>query len=291
MIGTLVLKSLIPFLCVCFQIVTVQAAEPNNLNDLPSDLQVPSVTHEKPLPGKRVWQQNPGYEKTEILHALYLPPDWKPTGTYPVIMEYPGNGGFSNALKDRSDGRVQDCKLGYGLSGGKGMIWVSLPFVDPKTGKHSIKWWGDPDATAAYCKQTVARICKEFGGDSNAVFLTGFSRGAIACNYIGLRDDEIAALWKGMLPHSHYDGVRKWNYSDSDVAAAQKRLARFGKRPQFITQERSTRATEEYLKASPSKGQFTFMTIPYPNHSDEWVLKNISERTRARQWLANVLKQ
>ncbi len=291
MIGISFVNYLIPVLSVVFHLVSLSAAEPENLNNLPSDLQVPSVTHEKPFPGKRVWQQNSGFEKTEIAHALYLPSDWKPDGKYPVIMEYPGNGGFSNALNDRSEGRVQDCKLGYGLSGGKGMIWVSLPFVDPKTGKHSITWWGDPDATADYCKQTVARICQEFGGDPKAVFLTGFSRGAIACNYIGLRDDEIASLWKGMLPHSHYDGVRRWNYPDSDVASAHKRLARFGNRPQFITQENSTRATEQYLKAANSKGQFTFMAIPYPNHSDEWVLKDIPERTRVRQWLADVLKQ
>lgn len=266
------------------------AAEPVNLNSLPNDLQVPAVIKGKPQAGKRVWLQNPGYETTEIAHALYLPTNWMPGQKYPVIVEYPGNGGYSNALNDQSRGRVQDCKLGYGLSGGKDMIWVSLPFVDPKTGKHAIKWWGNPDATADYCKQTVARICKDFGGDPQNVILTGFSRGAIACNYIGLRDDEIAVLWKAMLPHSHYDGVRKWNYSDSDVASAHKRLARLGKRPQLISHEKSTQETENYLKKSKSKGQFTFLTIPYPNHSDEWVLKDLPERAQARRWLSEVLK-
>lgn len=276
------------FLLFCHS-VNLSAAEPVNLNSLPSDLKVPAVIQEPPQPGKRVWQTNPGFEQTEIAHALYLPSEWKSGKKYPVIMEYPGNGGFSNALGDRSQGRVQDCKLGFGLSGGKDMIWVSLPFVDPQTGKHALNWWGDPDATAAYCKQTVARICKEFGGDPNAVFLTGFSRGAIACNYIGLRDDEIAALWKAMLPHSHYDGVRKWNYPDSDATSARKRLARLGSRPQFISHEQSTQSTEDFLQASKSKGQFTFLALPYPNHSDEWVLKDIPERTRARNWLKSLL--
>ena len=266
------------------------AAEPVNIHSIPNDLQVPKVTQEKPQAGKRVWQQNPGFEQTEIAHALYLPADWVPGKKYPVIMEYPGNGGYSNALNDVSQGRVQDCKLGFGLSAGKGMIWVSLPFVDPRTGKHALKWWGDPDATADYCRQTVERICREFGGDPEYVFLTGFSRGAIACNYIGLRDDKIAALWKGMLPHSHYDGVRKWNYPDSDASSARQRLARLGSRAQFITQEMSTQATEEYLKDSDTHGQFTFMAIPYPNHSDEWVLKDIPERARARRWLADCHK-
>lgn len=283
------IKLVVLLLLQCEVTSRLSATEPVNIHSIPNDLQVPRVTKEKPQPGKRVWQQNPGFEHTEIAHALFLPSDWKPENKYPVIVEFPGNGGYSNALNDVSKGRVQDCKLGYGLSGGKGMIWVSLPFVDPQTGKHALKWWGNPDATADYCKQTVARICREFGGDPKNIILTGFSRGAIACNYIGLRDEEIAALWNAMLPHSHYDGVRKWNYSDSDAISARKRLARLDSRRQFITQEKSTRATEDYLNDSDIKGQFTFMAIPYPNHSDEWVLKDIPERTRARQWLADCL--
>jgi len=281
------LKTILILLC-C--VIRLQAAEPVNLNSISSDLQVPAVTDGAPAAGKRVWQVNPGFEKTEIAHALYLPPDWQADRTYPVMMEYPGNGGFANALGDRSQGRVQDCKLGYGLSGGQGMIWVSLPFVDPRTGKHALKWWGDPDATADYCKQTVARICREYGGDPKNVFLTGFSRGAIACNYIGLRDDEIAALWKAMLLHSHYDGVRKWNYPDSDPASARKRLNRLGTRPQFISHELSTRQTETFLRNSETRGQFTFMALPYPNHSDEWVLKDIPARTTARNWLKKIVR-
>jgi hypothetical protein len=46
------------------------------------------------------------------------------------------------------------------------------------------------------------------------VFIAGFSRGAIACNFIGLRDDEIASLWCGFVVHSHYEGVRDWPGSD-----------------------------------------------------------------------------
>lgn len=282
-----VLKTLLILIC---STLSVAAAESVNLNSLPSDLSVPEVTRGTPAPGQRVWQTNQGFEKTEIAHALYLPPDWQPGKRYPVIMEYPGNGGYRNALNDVSRGRVQDCKLGYGLSGGVGMIWVSLPFVDPQTGKHAVKWWGDPDATADYCKQTVARICSEYGGDADNVILTGFSRGAIACNYIGLRDAEIAKLWKAMLPHSHYDGVRKWNYPDSDAASARQRLVRLGTRPQFISHEKSTQQTEAYLKESGISGQFTFMALPYPNHSDEWVLKDIPQRRQARQWLRNIVQ-
>lgn len=274
--------------CICSGL-PLQAADPLiNLNSLPSDLKVPEVTHEVPQPGKRVWQINPGFEKTQIAHALYLPPDWQAGKKLPVIVEYPGNGGYHNQYDDRSRGRVQDCKMGYGLSGGKGVIWISLPFVDLEAGRHALKWWGDPTATADYCKQTVDRICNKFGGDPDNVLLTGFSRGAIAGNFIGLRDPEIASLWKAMLLHSHYDGVREWNYTDSDAESARKRLAHLGTRPQFISHELSTRETEEYLQASKATGQFTFMALPYPNHTDEWVLKDIPERTRARKWLQNI---
>ena len=112
-----VLKTLLILIC---STLSVAAAEPVNLNGLPSDLSVPEVTRGTPAPGQRVWQTNQGFEKTEIAHALYLPTDWRPGKRYPVIMEYPGNGGYRNALNDVSRGRVQDCKLGYGLSGG---VW------------------------------------------------------------------------------------------------------------------------------------------------------------------------
>src|SRR5688572_87359 len=201
---------------------SVVRGETPNLHSIRSDLTVPERSNDQPAAGKRVRQQNPGYEGWELFHTVYLPTDWKPLPSrsekYPVIVEYPGNGGYKNALGDVCTGRPEDCKIGYGLSGGKGFIWVCLPFVNPAEKRHALNWWGDADATAAYCVQTVKRVCEEYGGDPSAVVLTGFSRGAIACNYIGLRNDQIAKLWCAMLPHSHYDGVRKWPHADSDAA-------------------------------------------------------------------------
>lgn len=259
-----------------------------NLNDLKSDLAVPAVTDEKPAAGKRVRQVLPGYETWKMAHVLYLPPEWKAGGKYPVIVEYPGNGGYENKLGDRSTGRVEDCKLGYGLSGGRGFIWVCLPFVDPKAKAHALTWWGDADATAAYCRKAVASVCQDFGGDPDAVVLTGFSRGAIACNYIGLRDDATAKLWRAMIVHSHYDGVRRWGYAGDDAAAARQRLQRFKGRPQFITHETSVDDVRGFLK--DAEVDVTFRALPYPNHSAEWVLKDIPERTEVRKWLARVLQ-
>lgn len=266
------------------------AAEPN-LNDIPADLSVPAVTHDVPQAGKRVWQKLPGYEDWKVAHAIYLPTDWKPGGTYPVIFEYPGNGNYRNALGDKSDGRVEDCQMGYGLSEGKGMIWVSLPFVDPKTRDHAITWWGDADATAKYCLEAAAYVCKEFGGDSKRLILAGFSRGAIAGNYIGLRNEEIAKLWKGFVLHSHYDGVRRWNYAGDDEASAKVRLLRLANRPQFFSHEKSVADTENYLQRAGFQGQITLRPLPYPNHSSGWLLKETELRTEARKWLAGVLKE
>jgi hypothetical protein len=273
-------------LCACITDAWSQTAPPN-LNDVPSDLVVPQLSDGPPAPGKRVQQFLPGYEGSQIYHVLYLPPEWQTGKAYPVIVEYPGNGGFKNNYGDISTGRVEDCKLGYGLSGGHGFIWICLPFVDPLHRQHALKWWGDADATAQYCREAVAHICSQWGGDVDRLVLTGFSRGAIACNYIGLRDEATAKLWRAMIVHSHYDGVRKWGYADDDPTAARQRAARFGSRPQFITHELSVAAVTDFLKDSSIRT--TIVALPYPNHSDQWVLKDIPLRAQARQWLSDVL--
>jgi hypothetical protein len=261
------------------------AAEPRNLNAIPNDLRVPPVTAGTPRPGARVWQTNPRYEGWDVAHALYLPTDWNKDRRFPVLVEFPGNGNFQNALGDRCDGSVEGCEMGYGLSGGHGMIWVSMPFVDSKIRALARVWWGDPEETATYCRQAADQICREYGGDSKRLVLIGFSRGAIACNYIGLRDDRTAGLWCGFIAHSHYDGVRAWEYRDSDATSAKTRLNRLGDRPQFISHEISTSAVEAYLNRTYPRGKFTFAAVPYSNHSSSWVLKELPVRNRARTWL------
>ena len=268
--------------------VTVYAGEQDNIHSIKSDLVVPLVTDEKPAAGKRVRLTLPEYEGGELFYVLYLPPEWEAGRKYPVLVEFPGNGGYQNKYGDKSTGRVEDCKLGYGISGGRGLIWVCLPFVDPKSKSHALTWWGDPDATAAYCRAAVAQACENFGGDSKAVVLTGFSRGALACGYIGLRDDETAKLWRTMIAHSHFDGVRKWDYPESDEASARRRLARWNGRPLYVSQEGTVDDSVRFLKTC--RIEATFRVLPYPNHTDEWVLKDIPERAELRKWLAEVLR-
>lgn len=266
------------------------ASQITNIHSVPDDLTVPVVTEGKPSAGRRVWRQLESYQDWQARHALYLPADWQVTGDrrFPVIVEYPGNGGYRNKLGDESLGRVEDCRLGFGMSGGKQFIWVCLPFLDPKTKRHALKWWGDPDLTAQYCREVVEVICRDYRGDPDRVVLAGFSRGAIACGYIGLRDVATAKLWRAMVIHSHYDGVRRWGYADDDAGAARTRLQRFAGKPQFVSHERSVDAARRFLAGSNVEA--TFLALPFPNHTDTWVLKDLPERRQLREWLKKVLE-
>ncbi|WDE98968.1 hypothetical protein PQO03_14100 [Lentisphaera profundi] len=256
-----------------------------DLDQVRTDLVTQSVTNHSPAPGKRVRQFHKNYVGSKVYHTLYLPTDWVKGKSYPVIVEYAGNKWKS------SPGTVEGSNLGYGISGGQGVIWVCMPFVDKLNKKNAKTWWGNVDATVAYCKTTVQLICADYGGDSSKVFIAGFSRGAIACNYIGLHDDEIASLWRGFICHSHYDGVRKWPYNASDKASAKLRLQRLGKRPQFISQEKSIDTTKTYLKNALPAGNFTFQAMPFSNHTDAWVLRDLPERKILRDWFWKIIKE
>ncbi|MFK7849640.1 MAG: hypothetical protein AB8D78_01575 [Akkermansiaceae bacterium] len=255
-----------------------------NEKDDSRDLVIPAVGEKPVASGKRVRVALEGYEKTEVYHLLYLPTDWVKGNSYPVIFEYPGN------RTKKTPGTIESCKLGFGLSGGEGVIWVCLPFVDKGNAKHALNWWGDVAATVDYCKRAVVDVCANYGGDSERVYLAGFSRGAIACNFIGLHDAEIASLWRGFICHSHYDGVRKWGYAGSDTQSALMRLNRLGKRPQWISHEVSFDDTERYLRRNYPNGQFSFMALPSPEHSANWVLSESRERRLLREWFRSTLE-
>ena len=267
-------------------------AELPDLSSVVTDLVTPKVEEGTPAAGKRVTQTTKGWEGTAVHHALYLPTDWKPGVKHPVIVEYAGNGGYKNKFGDVSEGTVEGSNLGYGLSAGRQFIWVCMPYIEMKDGKkqNAPLWWGDVEETVRYCLATVRDVCASYGGEADNVFIAGFSRGAIGCNYIGLHNDEISRLWRGFICHSHYDGVREnWPYAGADRASALVRLQRLNGRPQWISHEGGPQATEAYLKQTGVKGDFTFVTMPFRNHSDQWTLRDIPERRQAREWLAKVL--
>ena len=250
------------------------------------DLEMPTMRSGPALPGRRVRQCVAEYAGTDVHHSVYLPVDWDPLKQeYPVLVEYAGNGNYHNSYGDRCDGTVSGATLGYGISGGHRFIWICLPFVDTNRGMNSITWWGDVQATVAYCKSAVEEVCQRFNGDRSRVFILGFSRGAIACNYIGLHDDSIAALWRGFVAHSHYDGVRSWPYPNSERTAAVRRLRRLEGRPSFLSQECSIEDTRSYLLSSGVEAPFELVALPYRNHTDRWVLRDIPARRQLRQWI------
>lgn len=266
-----------------------------DLSSVPTDLTVPAMEGEDATPtaGHRVRQTTPGWEGTQVHHALYLPTDWTPKGgkKFPVIAEYAGNGGYKNKYGDVSEGTVQGSNLGYGLSNGQGFIWVCLPYIEMADGtkRNATKWWGDVIETNRYATATLKMVAEKYGADIDCMILAGFSRGAIACNYLGLHNDIVAPQWRAFFCHSHYDGVNaRWPYAGADRASALERLQRLEGRPQWISHEGSTKGVEEYLQSTGVKGDFTFRAIPFRNHSDQWVLRDIPERKAAREWLLAV---
>ena len=260
-----------------------------DIRDVPLDLQPPAMREGPPAAGQRVRQVAPAYAGTAVYHTVYLPLTWRPGGKHPVIVEYAGNGPYQNEFGDTCSGQIEDCNLGYGLADLFECIWICLPYVSEDGQRNQRQWWGDVEATVEYCCRVVPRLCAELGGDPRAVLLAGFSRGAIACNYLGLRGDCIADLWCGFLCHSHYDGVRRWGHRDDDADAARRRLGRLKGRAQFISHEGSTQATQDFLGACQAQAPFTFVDLPYRNHTDSWVLRDIPERAALRAWAAPIL--
>ncbi|MFZ4767494.1 MAG: hypothetical protein ACOYMN_21290 [Roseimicrobium sp.] len=291
-------------------------AHPDALT-LPPDLEDPVVALGEPAPGKLVRQTLPAYAGTEVAHTLYLPSDWSQGQRYPVLIEYRGN---------RS--RVCDVGgMGYAISGGKGFIWAVLPFISTDGQRDMELWWGDVAATVAYAKAVVPQICQRWGGDPAQVVLIGHSRGAIACNYIGLHDAAIAQLWRAMIPFSHYDdGHAAWGMTPEEQRRAPERLRRLGSTPQFICGEHTTNphrgsdatlreairaqslttfaaaqaalglvplteveGTRKFLAQHHPAGRFTLVDFPNVNHAASVLLRDTAERRQLRQWLQHVL--
>ncbi|MGW8178431.1 MAG: hypothetical protein ACWGQW_06655 [bacterium] len=274
-----------------------------DISSIAADLYIPALEKGKPAPGKRVRQVHPTYQETDVYHVLYLPTDWEPVRRYPVIVELSGNGPYRNAFGDISTGDVEGGKLGYGLAEGKKYIWLCLPFINGTATANVKQWWGDepdfdPVPTVDYCLKTVPWICEQFGGDRERIFLYGFSRGAIACNFIGLYNDQIAKLWAAFIAYSHYDGVRESWVPGADRKSALSRLRRLGTRRQFILHEVTSdpetdlAATRSYLEhAIGDLSRFQFIETGFRNHNDSWILRPSAARKALRIWLESQASQ
>lgn len=241
-------------------------------------LVVPLMEEIAPAPSKKVKQQLSEYNGTQVFHTLYLPTDWELGKKYPVIVEYAPNIFYDKACY--STGKVEDVVNGYGISKGSGYIWLALPFVSADGKYNETNAWGNADATVDYALKAVRMVCENYGGDPSGVFITGFSRGAIATGYIALRNDIIADTWIGFNACQHTDGGG-WNGSE---IGASTRVARLKGRPVFLI-DNGSYPWATMVPAADSPLQMESSGIGA--HSAANYLDDRPSTVKLRQWFAD----
>ncbi|KLU63123.1 hypothetical protein CEB3_c04730 [Peptococcaceae bacterium CEB3] len=253
----------------------------NSVDDVLVEALKPVMTTGTPAPGKFVKQVAPEYVGTGVYHALYLPTNWVAGNQYPVIVEYPCN------QWESFTGKVEDANLGYYLTTGQDYIWVVMPVIQDSANLDF--GFGEEDTTANYLKTNLRRILDTYGGDPSQVFITGFSRGAIGCNYYGTYDDSVADIWLGFLPDAHMDV----GSLVSDPASAKVRVARTNGRSTFIvygsldsSSASDAQTGEHWLTGFGDP--FIDCEIPNLGHTDTWVEYDNPARQQARQWLNDI---
>jgi hypothetical protein len=251
-------------------------------------LDLPAMQEGAPAAGRRVRYQLPGDVGSDLYSVLYLPTDWQPDKSYPVIVEYPGNI-FYNTDRCWSTGRPEQCAMGFGMTQGQGAIWVSLPFVDRTAGSIAENGFGSNEGkeTADYTIDVVADICDNWGGDNDNLILSGFSRGAIACGYIGLSNDNIAGLWKGFVACQHYDGSA-WN--QSNMASAVQRAPRFSGQAIFQI-DNSQEKYQPVVDATDPSVKWTWIKSGLGYHATAMFLDDRPSTLQLRQWFRNITAQ
>ncbi len=248
------------------------------------EAKLPSLKEGTPKPGRRVAQILPLYEGTDVLHAVYLPSDWEPGRRYPVIVEY-----APNADPADPTGGVEGACLGYALSGGRGHIWLTLPCVARRDARNEPQWWGDLGATVDYCRQAVRDVCEELGGDPGAVVLAGAGRGAVACSYIGLHDDDIADTWLAFLSVGEFDGLCGGAWPGADIDAAHRRLQRVHGRAFLVCQQGDVPAQTFVEMSGVNTTSFTFRALDAVAPVETWALSETPSCQDLRGWLQGVL--
>ncbi len=217
---------------------------------------VPDIVRGQPAAGKRVYQKLTGWENTKIEHVLSLPKEWKPGAKFPVIVEYTGN--IFYHMWCHSTGFTEQGNMAYGLSRGETFILLNLPFVSLDGQQEEPNGWGSIEKTEDYCLQALKFVSTNFGGDMSKVFFTGFSRGQLAMNYLALRDERIAPIWRGFIgADPAIASARKWLGSpgwNNCAICWDERGARLQGRP-FITLHPNygiVHVDVDYLEDSPS---------------------------------------
>jgi len=236
--------------------ITLTGVAPKEKRDCFKRVFVPDIERGVPAAGKRVYQKLPGWENTTIEHVLTLPTEWKPGAKFPIIVEYTGNVFYYKWC--HSTGFTEQGNMAYGLSRGQTFILLNLPFVSTNGQREEFNGWGSIQKTEDYCLQALRFVSENYGGDTNRVFYTGFSRGELAMNYLALRDDRIAPIWRGFIgADPAVPSAKKWLGGPGWNKCADgwdERGARLRGRP-FINQHPNYGAVHvdvEYLEDSPS---------------------------------------
>ena len=239
-----------------------------------------------------------------MYHALYLPTDWTPGGTYPVIVEYAPNS-WAPTPETTVDGSVEQTKLGFYQSGGAGFIWATMPFIDsdPPPARNTPNWWygahadgvEGADVAADYTKAGLLDILQNYGGDPASVLLTGFSRGAIAAGQIGLRSQLVDA-WLAFLPHSHH-----YQLSTMNSPSAYPLLDAIAGRASFITAGENQTLDGGHGSSVAGREALTqlgfpveFRSLPGVPHTHNWIQDDASAtslavRQEMRAWIADTI--
>jgi hypothetical protein len=281
------------------------------------DLYAPPMSFSAPGPGRRVAATTPGWPAAAY-HAVYLPPEWSNASAaplLPLIVELSGNGPWASPYGDVSSGRPEGSNLGFGITEGKGAVWVSVPMLTAGGDFVETWWWGCPavppftgappvtsGAGAGHCgsacnttasvrflADTVRYATRAYRADPARVVIAGFSRGAVGVNYLGLADGDVASLWAASIAYAHYDGQpmdAKNPYPDAGPPASYERLRRLGSRPQYIVAELngSLVETAPYINASGVAVNATFAETGFCNHNDAWTLRPSPARDALRAW-------
>ena len=242
---------------------------------------VPEVSDEAPAPGRRVRARLAGERQPGLYAVLHLPVDWTPGRRWPLLVEYPGN--LFHMPGCRSPGLPEQGVIGAGMTFGRGAICLGLPFVDRRWGRIAESGWGNPDETVAYALAMLAQVRDDWGADPANTVLTGFSRGALACGYIGLRDDRLAAWWKGFHACQHYDGDG-WN--GATWAGAMERARRFRGRSVFHTDN----ATAKFQPLMAAMGvPATFVQSGLGAHATAMFLDDRASTRQVRAWYRDLV--
>lgn len=183
-------------------------------NRVSERLRVPKAERGPAGAGKRVYEQLPEWEGTSVTHVLGLPRNYVAGRTYPLIVEYTGNIFYHKFCY--STGLTDQGTMAYGLSKGEDYITLNLPFISEDGQREQVSGFGSQQKTVDYCLQAIGHVAEKYGADPQAVFVTGFSRGMYACNYIALADERIADVWSGVVaakPEVLWDAKRGkgWN--------------------------------------------------------------------------------